>query len=478
MRKTKIVCTIGPASESVEVIKNLINAGMNVARINFSHGGMEEQINKVNNLKIARDELNVPVALLLDTKGPEIRTGKLENDTVTLVEGQKLILTSEDILGNENIISISYKDLCKEIYIGDKVLIDDGLVECIVKETNNKEIICEVLNGGTLGNRRGVNIPGLKTNLPSPTEKDIKDILDGIKEGFDYIAASFVRRKEDVLAIRDLLNENGGENIKIISKIENREGIDNFDEILDASDGIMVARGDLSVEIPMEEVPIYQKQFIKKCYQAGKMVITATQMLESMIKNPKPTRAEVSDIANAIFDISGGIMLSGESALGKYPVECVTIMDKIATTIEDSINYWKRFKNREMYDEPVSGNYEVKMNHSICSTAMEMDAKCIFAYTNTGDTPRMLSSFSPACPIYAVTSNMQTYRQLALSWGVIPLLLDEKENINEMIQEGIDKIKNEGKIISGDVVVIAGGASVIESSSKEINRVLGGVFKV
>ena len=269
-----------------------------------------------------------------------------------------------------------------------------------------------------------------------------------------------------------------GEYVKIISKIENREGIDNFDEILEVSDGIMVARGDLSVEIPMEEVPIYQKEFIKKCYQAGKIVITATQMLESMIHNPRPTRAEVSDVANAIFDLTGAIMLSGESAMGKYPVECVKTMNKIAVAVEKAISYWKRFKNRSLFDEPLKGNYEFKMNHAICTTAMEMEAKCIFAYTEAGDTPRILSSFSPFCPIYAVTKNEETYKQLSLSWGVFPILLEEKENINDMLQEGIDLMKKQGEINSNDVVVIAGGASVIESSGKEINRTLGGVLKV
>ncbi len=477
MRRTKIVCTIGPASGDVEILKQLMKEGMNVARINFSHGGMEEQIEKVNNIKIAREELGIPVALMLDTKGPEIRTGKLINNPVMLQEGEQIVLTSEEIIGDEHRISVSYKELCEEIHVGDKILIDDGLIECVVMKKDSKDITCKIINGGALGNRKSINLPGLKTNLPSLTEKDIKDITDGIKEGFDYIAASFVRRKEDVFAIRNLLKEHNGEHIKIISKIENREGIENFDEILDASDGIMVARGDLSVEIPMEEVPIYQKEFIKKCYQAGKIVITATQMLESMIYNPRPTRAEVSDVANAIFDLTGAIMLSGESAMGKYPVECVRTMNKIATTVENSINYWKRFKNRS-YSELRQENYEFKIDHAICTTAMAMDAKCIFAYTYAGDTPRILASFSPLCPIYAVTKNEITYKQLSLSWGVFPILLKEKQSINDMLQEGIDLIKKDGKIHSGDVVVIAGGASVIDGSDKDINRTLGGVLKI
>lgn len=478
MRRTKIVCTIGPASGTVEILKQLIKEGMNVARVNFSHGGMEEQIDKVNNIKIAREEMKQPVALMLDTKGPEIRTGKLANDSIDLKDGDQIILTTDDIIGDEKIVSITYKELCKEVNIGDRILIDDGLIECMVLSKDNKNITCKIINGGKLGSRKSINIPGLKSNLPSLTEKDIKDITDGIKQGFDYIAASFVRRKEDVFAIRNLLKENHGEHIKIISKIENREGIDNFDEILEVSDGIMVARGDLSVEIPMEEVPIYQKEFIKKCYQAGKIVITATQMLESMIHNPRPTRAEVSDVANAIFDLTGAIMLSGESAMGKYPIECVRTMNKIAVAVEKSISYWKRFKNRSLYDELIHGNYEFKMNYAICTTAMEMEAKCIFAYTEAGDTPRILSSFSPYCPIYAVTNNEETYKQLSLSWGVYPIFLKEGKEINNMLQEAIELMKTEGKIHSGDVVVIAGGSSVIQSTGKEINRTLGGVLKV
>ncbi len=477
MRRTKIVCTIGPASEDVEILKQLMKEGMNVARINFSHGGMEEQIEKVNNVKKAREELGISVALMLDTKGPEIRTGKLISNPVILQEGEQIVLTSEEIIGDAHRVSVSYKELCEEIHVGDKILIDDGLIECVVMKKDSKDITCKIINGGALGNRKSINLPGLKTNLPSLTEKDIKDITDGIKEGFDYIAASFVRRKEDVFAIRNLLKEHNGEHIKIISKIENREGIDNFDEILEASDGIMVARGDLSVEIPMEEVPIYQKEFIKKCYQAGKIVITATQMLESMIHNPRPTRAEVSDVANAIFDLTGAIMLSGESAMGKYPVECVRTMNKIAITVENSINYWKRFKNRS-YSELRQENYEFKIDHAICTTAMAMDAKCIFAYTYAGDTPRILASFSPLCPIYAVTKNEITYKQLSLSWGVFPILLKDKQSINDMLQEGIDLVKKEGKIHAGDVVVIAGGASVIDGSNKDINRTLGGVLKI
>lgn len=478
MRKTKIVCTIGPASETVETLKELIKAGMNVARVNFSHGGFEEQEEKVNNLKKAREELKVPVALMLDTKGPEIRTGKLAEGSVILENGEQIILTTEEVLGDKTKVTVSYKELYKEVKAGTRILIDDGCLETEVEAVKGTDIICKVTHGGKLGSRKSINVPGLKLNLPSLTEKDIKDIKDGINAGFDYIAASFVRRAQDVYDIRRLLNDNGGKNIKIISKIENREGIDNFDEILAACDGIMVARGDLSVEIPMEEVPILQKQFIKKCYNAGKPVITATQMLESMMNNPRPTRAEVSDVANAIFDMSSAIMLSGESAMGKFPVECVKTMDKIATTIESSIKYWKRFRNREC--DFSNANYEFNINHSICSTAMNMEATAIFAYTETGDTPRIVSSFTPCCPIYAVTENERTYRQLALSWGVYPKLLKLQGSINQLLTEGIKKVKEEGGIKENDTIVIAGGASVVPSTKQEdtINRVIGGVLKV
>ncbi|MBR6034074.1 MAG: pyruvate kinase [Clostridia bacterium] len=478
MRKTKIVCTIGPSSSSVETIKELIKAGMNVARINFSHGGIEENGEKIENVKIARSELNMPVALMLDTKGPEIRTGKVENDMVMLEDGETFTFVTDEILGNKNAVTVSYKELYKEVGQGAKILIDDGKIETVVEYIDNTNIVCRVTHGGKLCNRKSVNVPGAKLNLPGLSEKDINDIKGGIAAGIDYIAASFVRRAQDVYDIRKLLDENGGSDVKIISKIENREGIDNFDEILAVSDGIMVARGDLSVEIPMAEVPIWQKQFIKKCFNAGKLVITATQMLESMINNPRPTRAEVSDVANAIFDMSSAIMLSGETATGKYPVECVKTMDNIASTIEESIRYWVRFKNRET--DFTTANYEFNINHSICDTAMNMNAAAIVTYTEAGNTPRMISSFTPKCPIYAVTTNERTYKQLALSWNVYPIILEQKNTINELLIEAVQKIKAEGQLKDGDDIVIAGGSNVIPSLSRgeTMNRIIGGVLKV
>lgn len=481
MRKTKIVCTIGPATESEEMLKKMMNAGMNVARINFSHGGYEENKEKIETIKRVREELNVPVALMLDTKGPEIRTGVLEtgNEKVTIKEGETFTFVNDEIIGNETKTSISYKNLYEDVKIGSKILVDDGALEFEIKEIVGKDIVCKALNTAKLGSRKTVNVPGLKLNLPALSEKDKTDIINGIKAEFDYIAASFVRRASDVQEIRDLLKANNGENIKIISKIESQEGVDNFEEILEISDGIMVARGDMGVEIPMEQVPIVQKHFIKRCDELGKPVITATQMLESMISSPRPTRAEVSDVANAIFDVTGAIMLSGESAMGKYPIECVNAMCKIAKSVESNIKYWKRSTRRESDLEEL--NYEFNLSHSISNTARDMKAKSIFAYTQTGDTPRMVSSFLPECPIYAVTTNEVTYRQLSLTWNVTPILIKGKRKPNDVIEAGIQEAKKMNYVKDGDIVVIAGGASILSmhgEASETMNKTIGGVLKI
>ena len=479
MRKTKIVCTIGPATDNVETLKELIKAGMNVARINFSHGNYEDQKQKIANIKKAREELNMPVALLLDTQGPEIRTGILEKNPLELKAHDIITLVNENVIGNKERVSITYKELYKDIKVGTQILIDDGKIELEVREIKDKDVVCEVLNGGMLGNRKSINLPGTHVNLPSLKEKDIEDLKAGCLEDFDFIAASFVRTKEDVELIRKVLDENGGKNIKIISKIENQEGIDNIDEILELSDGIMVARGDLGVEIPYYEVPIMQKKFIQKCNNAGKMVITATQMLDTMTENPTPTRAEVSDVANAIFDVTGAIMLSGETATGKYPIKCVETMDNIALAVENYIKYWKRFTRRE--HDLTNLDYEFNLCHSVTSTAMEMKANAIFAYTETGDTPRMIASFLPACPVYALTHNEKTYRQLALCWNTIPILVKDKTKPNDVISKGIEIAKERKYVQEGDVVVIAGGASILsnkEFSSETMNRTIGGILKI
>ena len=479
MRKTKIVCTIGPASDSKEILREMMLAGMNVARINFSHGSYEEQEERINNVKEVRRELNLPVALLMDTKGPEIRIGKLADNEYILEEGQEFTLLNEDVIGDNTRVSITYKNLYNEVYEGSKILINDGIIELKVKKVVEKDILCDVIHGGKISNRKSINVPDLNLHLPSMTENDISDLKYCIKADFDFVAASFIRKPEDVLEIRKVLNENGGENIKIISKIENREGINNFDEILAVSDGIMVARGDLGVEIPVYEVPILQKKFIQKCNLVGKPVITATQMLESMVKNARPTRAEVSDIANAIFDMTSAIMLSAESASGMYPVECVRTMSKIAGETENSIDYWAMFLNRNV---PISKNdYEANSARAICLTAMSSEAKAIFAYTNTGDSPKRLAGFLPSCPIYAILDNPKTFRQLGLSWNIYPKLYNKQGSIEALVSHSIKDLKSKEKLESGDVIIISGGGKILKEDKNgdfQFNKTLGGILRV
>ena len=475
MRKTKIICTIGPASENYDTLKEMILSGMNVARINFSHGGGEQQDDKVNLIRKLRKELNMPVSLLLDTKGPEIRISKFENDKITLNANDIFTLYNDEVLGSENGVAISYKELYKDVKIGGTILIDDGLIRLEVIDINGKNIVCKVINGGPLSNNKSVNVPDLKLNLPSLTEKDINDITYGASHDFDYIAASFVRKAEDVLAVRKILEENNNTHIKIISKIENREGIDNFDEILKVSDGIMVARGDLGVEINMEEVPVVQKEMIKKTYKAGKIVITATQMLESMIHNPAPTRAEVSDVANAIYDGTTAIMLSGESAVGINPVECIKVMDRIARKVESSIKYWKRFVNREFsYD-----NFEFIIDHAMCESAMNTNAKAIACYTKTTDTPSIISSFKPKCPIYAITQEECKFNQMALFFGIKPILYKgTEEKTQYLIIDSLNKLKETNELKENDLVIIAGGKYIYDKYSSDVNKSIGGIYKI
>ena len=476
MKRTKIVCTIGPAVGNKEMLKRMMKAGMNVGRFNFSHGSFEDQEKYFKPFVEAREELGLPVAALLDTQGPEIRTGMLVENPVILNAEEEFTLVNEDIVGDTTKVSVTYKDLYKDVKIGTTILIDDGKIELEVLRIENKDVVCKIMNGGALGNKKSINIPGTHINLPALKEKDINDLIEGCKHDFDYIAASFIRSADDVLAIRKVLKENGGENIKIISKIESQEGIDNFDSILEVSDGIMVARGDMGVEIPMEQVPIVQKELIKKCNKAGKIVITATQMLESMTTNPRPTRAEVSDVANAIFDITGAIMLSGESAMGKYPVQCVETMSKIAIATENDINYEKRLGLRDTDFE--YANYEFYLDRALCVTAKKMNAKGIFAYTEGGDTPKMLASFMPCCPIFAVTKNEQTYRQLALVNNVTPILVKEDLSAQDTIAKGIEIARQQGFVLKDDILAIAGGEKALYSAkSTDMNRTLGGVFK-
>ena len=478
LRKTNIIGTIGPASESEEVFTNLVKAGLNVARINFSHGGYEENAEKIATIKKVREKLNKPVALLLDTKGPEIRTGKLESgdEKVTIKEGQEFIFVYDDIIGNETKTTVSYKNLYQDVKPGAKILVDDGALEFEVIEIVDKDIKCKALNTARLGSRKTMNVPGLKLNLPALAQKDIDDITNGIKAGFDFIAASFVRRASDVQEIKDLLKANGGEHIKIISKIESQEGIDNFEEILAISDGIMVARGDMGVEIPMEQVPIVQKHFIKRCNQVGKPVVTATQMLESMTFNPRPTRAEVSDVANAVYDMTSCIMLSGECAMGKYPVECVETMVKISHSIENSVNYWKRFIKKGSYSEK-SEDMEKNIAYTTCAMAEHIDANAIATYTHTGNSVRKLAGMGAGCPIIAITDDEKTYHQLSVVWNVLPVLVEGEATPEATLEKGIENLKANGTLEKGDIVVLSGGAQTFVNTKCE-KKVIGGIVRV
>ncbi|SHJ48444.1 pyruvate kinase [Tepidibacter formicigenes] len=455
-KKTKIVCTIGPASEKKEVLRELINSGLNVCRLNFSHGDYEEHGLRIKTIKELREEMNKPVAILLDTKGPEIRTGKFADPEVLLEEGQKFTITMKDVLGTKEMCTVSYKELINDVKVGDTILIDDGLVGLKVNEIKDQDIVCTVENAGIVKNNKGVNVPGVKINLPAITEKDRKDIEFGIEQGIDFIAASFVRKAADVLAIREILEANNATDIQIISKIENQEGVDNIDEILEVSDGLMVARGDLGVEIPTQEIPIAQKMMIKKCNKLGKPVITATQMLDSMIRNPRPTRAEVTDVANAIYDGTDAIMLSGETAAGKYPVEAVKTMASIAKRTEDSLEYNEILKSKRLNEVNVTN----AISHATCTTAIDLNASAIVTSTSSGHTARMVSRFRPEAPIIAATHCEKVMRRLALSWGVYPVLTIAGESTDEVIDNAIKASIEAGYIKVGELVVVTAGVPV------------------
>lgn len=457
MRKTKIICTMGPAVDNDDVLKQLMLKGMNVARLNFSHGTHEEHLTRINRIKRLRQELNLPIALLLDTKGPEIRTGNFENNKIMLEEGAFVTVMHSSDLGNESLITVSYNRIHEDLKPGNRILIDDGLIELEVLEVDGKALRCVVNNGGPVSNHKSINLPNVETNLPSLTEKDIADIRFGIEQDFDFIAASFVRKAVDVLEIRKILEKHNGEHIQIIAKIENREGVNNFDDILKVSDGVMVARGDLGVEIPIEEVPTIQKALISKCFKVGKPSITATQMLDSMMRNPRPTRAEVSDVANAILDGTSAIMLSGETAAGKYPVESLTMMDNIAQQTEKNIDYWGNFMKSNYAMVPSVAN---AISHATCMTAMDLKARAIVAVTHSGRTARLISRFRPECPIITTTVSPVSQRQLALSWGVYPLLVNEVYATDAMFDMAMNNAYESGFVSNGDVVVITGGTPI------------------
>ncbi len=453
IKRTKIVCTLGPASDKEEILRELVKSGLNVCRFNFSHGSHEEHKERMDLVKKIREELGQPVAILLDTKGPEIRTGNFEEPEVLLEEGQKFTITMKDVVGDKEICTVSYKGLVNDVVPGDTILIDDGLVGLKVEKIDDDDIVCIVENSGIVKNHKGVNVPGVKINFPALTEKDIKDIEFGISQGIDYIAASFVRKASDVLAIREVLEDNNATHIQIISKIENQEGIDNIDSILQVSDGIMVARGDLGVEIPTPEIPIAQKMMIKKCNQLGKPVITATQMLDSMMRNPRPTRAEVTDVANAIYDGTDAIMLSGETAAGKYPVEAVKIMATIAKRTEETLKYNELLKKRKIEDVTVTN----AISYATCTTSADLNAKAIISFTTSGHTARMVSKFRPQAPIIATTEDEGVMRRLALVWGVYPVKTSYVVSTDEVVANSIESAKEKKYLDNGDLVVITAG---------------------
>lgn len=468
MRKTKIVCTIGPASDSVTMLEQLIRAGMNVARLNFSHGTHEEHITRINNIRTAEKNVGKKVAILLDTKGPEIRTGTLENGEIELEKDENLTIVTEDIVGTATKISVTYAGLAADVHIGSRILLDDGLIELEVIGKTEREIHTKVMNSGTLGSKKGVNIPNVRINLPGITEKDAHDIEFGIEHGVDFIAASFVRRASDVLEIREILEQRGAKDIHIIPKIENQEGVDNIEGILEVSDGLMVARGDLGVEIQAEEVPLVQKELIHVCNMVGKPVITATQMLDSMTRNPRPTRAEASDVANAIFDGTDAIMLSGETAAGSYPVEAVETMHKIASRVEKSLDFRDilRMRSKESFKSTTNA-----ISQSVTYTALHLDAAAILTATESGHTARMISKFRPKPPIIAVTSSEAICRKLSLVWGVYPKLGKSAETTDEMLQITVSEALQTELVKRGDLVVITAGVPVGEIGTTNLMKV-------
>lgn len=453
MRKTKIVCTIGPASESEEMLTALMKAGMNVCRFNFSHGDYNEHKTKFLRAVQVANRLNLPVATMMDTKGPEIRLKDFENGMVYLEEGSTFVLTTDDVPGTAQKASITYKNLKNDIRIGSNILIDDGLIELKVENITETDIVCKVLNGGFVSNHKGINVPGAVLSMPYISEVDKEDILFGVKMGYDYLAASFARSKEDILSVKKLIADNNG-HMKVIAKIENMQGIENLDEILDVSDGIMVARGDMGVEVPIEEVPVLQKELINKAVKHGKIVITATQMLESMIKNPRPTRAETTDVANAIYDGSSAIMLSGETASGSYPLEAVQTMAKIAERTEQDIDYSARLRKRS---EEEKEDITTAISHACCTTAMDLEATSIITVTMSGFTASMISRYQPSCMVIGCTVDEVIYRQLGLMWGVNPLLIEKKENADDLFETAIKASVDAGFVKKGDKVVLTAG---------------------
>lgn len=468
MRKTKIVCTLGPSTDNDEVLKGIMKNGMDVARFNFSHGTHEEHKERLDKVKKFRKELGLPIAAMLDTKGPEVRVRDFEDGKIMLENGNKFTLTTRDLMGNSEIASVTYKGLPKDVEVGTRILIDDGLIELKVLEVTDTDVVCEVICGGPVSNHKGVNIPNVDLSMPYISDVDRSDIIFGIEQGFDFIAASFVRCADDILQIRKILDEYNCKSINIISKIENMQGVKNIDEIIEVSDGIMVARGDMGVEIPNEDVPVMQKMIIKKVYNAGKQVITATQMLDSMIKNPRPTRAETTDVANAIYDGTSAVMLSGESAAGKYPVEAVQTMARIAERTEEDIDYRKRF-----FALSRTGKIEITdaISHATCTTAYDIGAKAIVTVTKSGRTARMVSKYRPDCAIIACAMSDNVARQLNMSWGVTPIIIKEEKDTFELFEHAVAEVKAKGYLKDGDNTVITAGVPLGTSGTTNMLKV-------
>lgn len=469
MKKTKIVCTIGPSSNNEATMEQMLLCGMNVARLNFSHGTHETHREVIEMFRRVRDRLQLPAAVMLDTKGPEVRLRDFEYNEVSLTDGTTFTLTTDEILGNESMASVTYKDLPRQLKANDTLLIDDGRIHLKVLSTTDTTVECYVVHGGKLSNHKGINLPGVNLDMPYLSDVDKKDLLFGIENDIDFIAASFTRRPQDILDMRKFLNYHGGHQIKIIAKIENLEGIDNFDEILSHSDGIMVARGDMGVEVEYERLPGLQKRFIRRCYQSGKVVITATQMLESMINNPTPTRAEITDVANAVFDGTSAVMLSGESAMGKYPIDSVKVMAKIAEQAEQDAFEMNVFK--DIHHDMDSSDMTNAICDATCTTARDLKAKAIIAVTKHGHTARRMSKFRPSTPIVAATPVMKTYHQLALSWGVYPVLARYQKTSDDLFIHAIDCAKMLDIVQPADRVVITAGVPLDTSGNTNILKV-------
>ena len=471
LKKTKIVGTIGPASENI--LKDLFEAGLNVTRINYSHGSWDEQSEKTEEIIRLRKEMDIPVALLLDMQGPEIRTGMLvtgKNEKIKLEDGQKFTFVNEDIVGDKDKVSVSYKELYKDLKPGAKVLIDDGAIELVVDEIVGKDIVCTVVHGNGLGSRKTMNLPGTAIRLPALKEKDINDLKTACEHDYDYVAVSFARNEDDIRQVREVLDANGGTDIKIITKVENVEGLSNMETIVEKADAQMIARGDMATETDFTEPPIMQKKFIKLSNHANKPAITATQMLESMMSNPLPTRAEASDVANAIFDRTSAIMLSGECAMGKFPLECVKTMTKIAHRVEPEIDYWKKFEENQNINLE---NLEDNIVYSTCVMAKNTKADAIVCYTDSGDTARKFAGMGAGCPILAVTDNRRTFNQLSLAWNVHPVLVEAGATIDK----GIEKLKTKGILEKGDLIVLSGGNKEVLNNAQE-SKVVSGVARI